>query len=237
MWRTCAAASTAAPSPPTRSRILVHSRDRTASSDASWKVAHMRAVRSIARVPLPAFPMSTTATTSPSRTRTLLGVEISAWTMSGAPRGGGTPAHASRRRSTKASTSTEYPGSRPMDWRRMDCSFVSLTSGVTAVDRAPVATRQAYDQWSYGSEPWLGLKFDDVHQALDERRGELWRWSRVDEVHQVPHVSGCGPYREPCRCGIAAATHVLDHSLSSQRLVQLIGVGPGHCLENCSCPP
>src|SRR4051812_14080771 len=105
--RICAAASTTAPSRPTRSRILVHSRLRTPSSSGSSKEYQTRAMRSVARVPLPAFPMSTTATTAPSRTRTLLGVARSARTMSGASRGGGTSAHKSRMRSTKAETAEE----------------------------------------------------------------------------------------------------------------------------------
>src|SRR3954453_15808866 len=82
------AVSTAAPSQPTRARILVHSRPR-APFNGSSNVCHRRVVRSVARVPLPAFPMSTPATTAPSRTRTLLGLR-SAWTMSGASAGRGT---------------------------------------------------------------------------------------------------------------------------------------------------
>src|SRR5581483_4878871 len=50
------------------------------------------------------------ATGAPSRTRTLSGLR-SAWTMSGASRGGGTSAHTSRRRSTRADTTEEYPES------------------------------------------------------------------------------------------------------------------------------
>src|SRR3712207_8107958 len=34
-----------------------------------------------------------------------------------------------------------------------------------------------------------GLELDDLHQLLDEGRGQSCRGSRVDEVHQVPHVS------------------------------------------------
>jgi hypothetical protein len=30
---------------------------------------------------------------------------------------------------------------------------------------------------------------------------------------------------------------VLDHSLGAQRLVQVVGVRPGHCFENCICTP
>ena len=80
------------------------------------------------------------------------------------------------------------------------------------------------------------LEFDDLHQLLNEGRGQLWRGSRVNEVHQMPHMSGCGPHSEPGRGGIAAPTHVLDHSLGSQHLVQVVGVCPGHCFEDCRCP-
>ena len=80
------------------------------------------------------------------------------------------------------------------------------------------------------------LEFDDLHQLLNEGRGQLWRGSRVNEVHQMPYMSGCGPHSEPGRGGIAAPTHVLDHSLGSQRLVQVVGVCPGHCFEHCICP-
>src|SRR3712207_7081882 len=41
------------------------------------------------------------------------------------------------------------------------------------------------------------LEFDDLHQLLDEGRGQLWRGGRVNEVHQMPYVSGCGPHSEP----------------------------------------
>ena len=67
------------------------------------------------------------------------------------------------------------------------------------------------------------------------RWGQLSR-NRVNEVHQMPYMSGCGPHSEPGRGGIAAPTHVLDHSLGSQRLVQVVGVCPGHCFEHCICP-
>ena len=80
------------------------------------------------------------------------------------------------------------------------------------------------------------LEFDDLHQLLDEGGGQLWRGSRVNEVHQMPYMSGCGPHSEPGRGGIAAPTHVLDHPLGSQRLVQVVGVCPGHCFEHCICP-
>ena len=99
----------------------------------SWKVYHWRVVRSVARVPLPAFPISTTATTAPSRTRTLLGLR-SAWTMSGDSRGGGTSAHTSRRRSTKADTTEEYPESRPRTGGETTAHGVSLRSSPATAD-------------------------------------------------------------------------------------------------------
>ena len=80
------------------------------------------------------------------------------------------------------------------------------------------------------------LEFDDLHQLLNEGRGQLWHGSRVNEVHQMPYMSGCGPHSEPGRGGIAAPAHVLDHSAGSQRLVQMAGVCPGLCLEHCVCP-
>jgi hypothetical protein len=79
------------------------------------------------------------------------------------------------------------------------------------------------------------LEFDDLHQLLNDRR-QLLHGSCVNEVHQMPYMSGCGPHSEPGRGGIAAPPHVLDHSLSSQRLVQVVGVCPGHCFEHCKCP-
>jgi site-specific DNA recombinase len=57
-------------------------------------------------------------------------------------------AHANRRRSTKADTTEEYPESPATDWRRSDCSGVSLKSSPATAGSWPVATRQAYDQWS-----------------------------------------------------------------------------------------
>ena len=80
------------------------------------------------------------------------------------------------------------------------------------------------------------LQLDDLHQLIDDGPGQLWRGSRVDEVHQMPHMSGGGAHSQPGRSGIAAPTHVLNHPLGSQRLVQLVGVCPRHCLEHCICP-
>ncbi len=45
-------------------------------------------------------------------------------------------------------------------------------------------------------------------------------------------MSGCGPHSEPGRGGIAAPAHVLDHPLGPQRLIQVVGVSPGHCFEH-----
>ncbi len=81
------------------------------------------------------------------------------------------------------------------------------------------------------------LEFDDLHQLLNQGRGQLWRGSRVNEVHQMPYMSGCGPHSKPGRGGIAAPTHVLDHSLGSQRLVQVVGVCPGSALSTASALP
>jgi hypothetical protein len=81
------------------------------------------------------------------------------------------------------------------------------------------------------------LELDDLHQLLNEGRGQLGHGSRVNEVHQMPHISRCGPHSEPGRGGIAPPTHVLDHSQGSQRLVQVVGVCPGHCFEHGVCPP
>src|SRR5438309_2352893 len=50
------------------------------------------------------------------------------------------------------------------------------------------------------------LELDDLHQLLDEGRGQLWRGSRVNEVRQMPYMCGCGPHAEPGRGGIAVPT-------------------------------
>ena len=80
------------------------------------------------------------------------------------------------------------------------------------------------------------LEFDDLHQLLNVGRGQLWRGSRVNEGHQMPYMGGCGPHSEPGRGGIAAPTHVRDHSLGSQRLVEVVGVCPGLGFEHGICP-
>jgi hypothetical protein len=75
------------------------------------------------------------------------------------------------------------------------------------------------------------LEFGDLHQLLDEGQGQLWRGSCVNELHQMPYMSDCGPHSETGWGGIAALTHVLDDSLSPQRLVQLVGAYAGPCFE------
>ena len=80
------------------------------------------------------------------------------------------------------------------------------------------------------------LEFDDLHQLLNEGRGQLWRGSRVNEVHQMPYMSGCGPHSEPRRGGVAVPTHVLDDPLGSQRFAQVVGVCPRLCFEHRICP-
>jgi len=87
-----------------------------------------------------------------------------------------------------------------------------------------------------GLRALASLEFDDLHQLLNERRGQLRRGSRVNEFHQMPYMSGGGPHSEPGRGGIAAPTHVRDHSLGSQHLVQMGGVCPRDCFEHCICP-
>jgi hypothetical protein len=44
------------------------------------------------------------------------------------------------------------------------------------------------------------LEFDDPHQLLNEGRGQLWHGSRVNEVHQMPYMSGCAP--TPSQAGV-----------------------------------
>ena len=59
--------------------------------------------------------------------------------------------------------------------------------------------------------------------------------SIVEQMMEIVEIQA-GQASEPGRGGIAAPAHVLDHSLGSQRLVQVVGVCPGHCLEHCICP-
>src|SRR5688500_4442640 len=76
------------------------------------------------------------------------------------------------------------------------------------------------------------LELDDLHQLLDEGWGQRCRGTGVNEVHQMPYMSGCGADSEPSRGGIAARAHVLDDPLRSQDLVEVVGVRPWLCFEH-----
>ena len=236
MWRICAAVSNAVPSQPTRSRMLVHSRLRTSSSSGSRKVYHTRLVRSSRPRAAPRVPdVHDRHHRSVADQDIAGGCEIGMdhvrrlwrWWDVGAhePQAldqgrhhGGVPREPGHGLAEKRLLR------RLVEIRPGDSRF--LTGGDPPGVR-PVVVRL---------RGLAGLEFDDRHQLLNEGRGQLGRGSRVDEVHQMPHVSGRGPHSEPGRGGIAAPAHVLDHSLGSQRLVQVAGVRPGHCLEHCICP-
>ena len=168
------------PSQPTTTRILVHSRLRTPAS-GSWKVCHWRVVRSVARVPLPAFPISTTATTAPSTDQDIAGIEIgmdhvrclSWWWDVGT-------------HEPQALHQGRHHGGIPRE--PGDSRF--LTGG------GPPGVRPVV----VGLGGLASLEFDDLHQLLNDGWGQLWHGSRVNEVHQMPYMSGCDP--TPSQAGV-----------------------------------